>query len=104
MFWNVWNSTYYNHTRPDPIPPKNVTDWTSTLMSLFQNSIDYRGLGDVNADGKVDVTDVGYVSSKFGTREGGLNWDYLADITHDGKVDIQDLARTSGSFGKLYDC
>jgi hypothetical protein len=104
MFWVIWNGTYYHHPK-DPTSPYGLQDWTNTLMSIFQNSIDYRGPGDVNADGKVNIKDLTYVLLHNGEEEGiSPNWNYLADLVHDGKINVKDVALVAGNVGKTYDC
>jgi hypothetical protein len=51
--------------------------------------------GDTNTcDGKVDVLDYSYLSSKFGTSDKG------ADLNASGKVDVLDFTILSNNFGK----
>ena len=105
-FWVRWNGTYYSHPKSDS-DLYNQTDWTNTLMSIFQNSIDYRGLGDVDACGCVTGTDIGNVAWRFGAWEGpppSPRWDYLYDINHNGHIDGNDVAIASQHFGESYDC
>jgi hypothetical protein len=59
-------------------------------------------LGDVNGDGKVDITDVALTSAAFGSYPNRPKWNPACDINRDGKVDIQDLSRVSAYFGKFH--
>ncbi|NIU81026.1 hypothetical protein GWN63_02100, partial [Candidatus Bathyarchaeota archaeon] len=104
-FWDAWNATYYTHPK-DPSSPYDQQDWTSTLMAIFQNSIDYRGLGDVNADSKVDLKDVNLVAAHFGNdkKNPEYPWDDRRDINHDDTVDLKDYFTVSVNYGKTYDC
>jgi hypothetical protein len=100
-FWQAWNATFYAH------PKQNVSqlqDWNRTLTAIFQNSIDYRGPGDVNVDGIVDIEDIYYAAIRFGVEKGQPTWDYLADLNHDDIIDIADVYIASLNQGKTYDC
>jgi len=89
-FWQAWNASSY---------PKQ-----SALMAIFQNSIDYRGLGDVNADGDVNILDSTIVANAFGSRKGSSNFDQRADLNYDDRVNILDAIIVGNNFGKHYDC
>jgi hypothetical protein len=105
-FWVRWNGTYYSHPKNDS-DPYNQTDWTNTLLSIFQNSIDYRGQGDVEVDGVVDGSDNCIVAWRFGSWEGpppSPRWDYLSDLNHDCVIDGADLAIVAQHFGESCDC
>ncbi len=76
-------------------------------MTIFQNSIDYRGTGDVDANGDVDMQD-GYIISKaFGSYKNGPyaeKWNQQADLDYNDKIDIIDQWIWSRNFGKSYNC
>lgn len=60
--------------------------------------------GDVNGDGKVEITDIAIVSAAFGSYDmqppsNHARWDSRADINHDGRVDIFDRAVVQQSYG-----
>jgi hypothetical protein len=84
----------------------NVTDsnglWATTTKPVWVHGI----VGDINLDGKVDITDIAIVSHAFGSFPGKWNWDPRADLTGptylvpDGKVDIMDLAVVSKHYGQ----
>jgi len=108
QFWDAWNATYYTHPK-SPSSPYDLQDWTGTLMAIFQNSIDYRGPGDVNADGRVRVDDVLYVAQRFGQNKGDQEWDKRADFVvpypgGDDKIQVDDVQFVAANFGKNYDC
>jgi len=50
-------------------------------------------------DGKVDLTDILFVSLHYGTTEGMSDWDYMSDIVPDGKCDMADYLAVSLNFG-----
>jgi len=101
LFWKIWNVTYYTHPKTNA---SQLQDWNRTLVAIFQNSIDYRGPGDVNVDGLVDMEDLYYVAIRFGVSKGDSMWDDRADLNHDDFIDIEDLYTISLNYGKSYDC
>jgi len=89
-FWQAWNTSSY---------PKQPA-----LLAIFQNSIDYRGPGDTDANGYVDMMDVRYVADRFGMLKGDDQWDDRADWDHNDHIDIFDVRYSAKNFGKSYDC
>jgi hypothetical protein len=77
---------------------------------FVDGGVKIRLVGDINDDGKVDITDVATASKAFGSSlahpGNPPRWNPDADITGidylvpDGKVDIQDIALISQNFGK----
>jgi hypothetical protein len=57
-------------------------------------------LGDLNGDGKVDVSDIAIVGLAFGSYPEHSRWNPAADVNKDQAVDIRDVALTSQRFGK----
>ena len=55
--------------------------------------------GDVNGDGKVDVTDLSIVSFAYGSFEGDPDYTPEADLNKDGVVDMRDLAKVARNLG-----
>lgn len=51
-------------------------------------------------DGIVDVSDVAFVVSCYGSYPGHGHWDPRADINKDGIIDVADVALVAGDFGK----
>jgi len=47
--------------------------------------------GDINGDGKVDLTDLAILAQAYGSTPGSPRWNPNADILGDGKVDLADL-------------
>lgn len=60
-------------------------------------------LGDINADGVVDIYDALLLSGVFTTTSNSPNWNVNADINCDGGVDIYDALLLSGNFNKGQD-
>ena len=105
-FWDSWNTTYYTHPKT-PSSPYDLQDWNHTLRAIFQNSIDYRGPGDVNVDGKCDIEDVYIAADLFGAakgKPGPPEFDQLADFNYDDKIDIEDIFFIALHNGATYDC
>jgi parallel beta-helix repeat protein len=57
-------------------------------------------IGDVNADGVVDIYDAITLASAFGSVSGSQNWNGNADINSDNSVDIYDAILLSVNFNK----
>jgi hypothetical protein len=56
--------------------------------------------GDINGDGKVDLSDAILASHAFGSATGDLNYNPAADLNSDGSVDIFDLLILARDFGQ----
>lgn len=105
LFWKIWNVTYYTHPK-SPSSPYNQQDWTNTLMAIFQNSIDYRGTGDVDANGMVDMVDLYLIQVHFGyyKQYRPYEWDQRRDLDYNDKIDMVDMWIAARNYGKTYDC
>jgi hypothetical protein len=68
----------------------------STQDGYFSNTI----LGDVNGDGKVDLSDLSVLSTAYGSNSSNSNWNPVCDLNLDGKVDASDLFNLSKNYGK----
>jgi hypothetical protein len=89
-FWQAWNTSGY---------PKN-----QTLMAIFQNSIDYRGPGDVDGSGLVDMVDISLAIDAFMTSKGDQHWDKRCDLNNDDSVDMVDISIITDYYLNDYDC
>lgn len=56
--------------------------------------------GDMNADRRVDGTDLVLFGRRFGSQLGDVNWDEAADFNLDGRVDGLDLSVLAANFGQ----
>jgi|GEM_PF-656781 len=56
--------------------------------------------GDINNDGKVDITDMATLAIAFGSYPGHPRWNPDADLTLDQKIDILDLALAASHYGE----
>ena len=79
----------------------------NTTNNVFVDGVlTIRLLGDINGDGKVDITDVATAAKAFGSKPGNPRWNPDADITGieylvpDGVVNIMDIALIAKNFGK----
>jgi len=73
-------------------------------MAIFQNTIDYRGKGDINADGDVNILDSLIVAGAFVSKKGDQKFDKRADLNYDNVINILDAILVSKYQGKHYDC
>jgi hypothetical protein len=56
-------------------------------------------LGDVNFDGKVDMSDIGLILRAYGTKKGDPKWNPIYDLNSDEKVDMSDIGIILRNFG-----
>ncbi|MDQ8735403.1 family 43 glycosylhydrolase [Paenibacillus sp. LHD-38] len=63
-------------------------------LQAFENSVNASKSGDINADGKVTIGDLGIVAASYGKNSASPDWNLIkkADINHDGVIDVADLA------------
>jgi Ca2+-binding EF-hand superfamily protein len=54
--------------------------------------VDPPAFGDVNDDGRVDLTDLVLIARHYGTVLGDPGYNYLYDLNGDGRIDLIDLA------------
>ena len=96
-FWDEW--TARNETGQPGYPKQPA------LMAIFQNSIDYRGPGDANGDGVVNLLDALTIRGLFGTeKEFDPEFQDIADLNHDEIVNSEDALIVRANFGNVYDC
>jgi parallel beta-helix repeat protein len=100
--WNTTGFAYGNYTLSAyawPVPGEtNVLDNNFTCGTVLVSVP-----GDVNADGKVDGKDLGWVAWCFGSYPGApppMTWDPNCDINNDGKIDGKDLGIVAEHFGE----
>jgi len=66
---------------------------------LVDGLIEIRIMGDVNADGVVNMKDIQMVCMAFGAFPGRSNWNFLADLNMDGRVDLRDIGIVCSNYG-----
>ena len=74
---------------------------TASIGLLFLVGITAK-LGDVDMDGRIDITDLVSVAVSFGTSFGEPNYNPYADVAMHGQVNIQDLAIVASNYGQTY--
>ena len=84
------------HVIIGPDPPQAPSNPPSDPPVLLSPVL----VGDINADGVVDMKDVGYVSRLFGTEPTEPLWDARADVNGDGKINMRDIGITSKNLWK----
>ncbi|MDH5481437.1 MAG: hypothetical protein OEY22_00955 [Candidatus Bathyarchaeota archaeon] len=92
-FWQAWNTSGY---------PKQPA-----LLAMFQNSIDYRGPGDVDANCFVETKDLMLLVQHYGNyKEAPIYppWDQRRDLNYDDFVDVKDILEGVVNYGNSYDC
>jgi hypothetical protein len=105
----TWNTTDFakgNYTVS--AVADTVSGETNTANNNFTDGIVKVAIvGDVNADGKVDMKDISLAAKAFGTRPGDGRWNPNADVTGgpaagvpDGKVDMKDISFVAKRFGQ----
>jgi hypothetical protein len=61
-------------------------------------------VGDVNADARIDCSDVAFVKARLGKTVGQLGGDSRADVNRDGVVDIRDLSAVTQKLAPTTKC
>jgi len=56
--------------------------------------------GDVNLDGKVDMSDISLIAYRYGTRQGDAKYSLLCDLNGDGQINLIDLATAARNLKK----
>jgi len=105
--WNTTNFVYSNYTiRAYAGPIAGETDTSN--QNITGSWVIVAGVGDITGspggwpDGKVDMKDIAYVATYFGTTSSSPSWKPNADINNDGKVDMKDIAIVAAHFGQSY--
>ena len=74
---------------------------TTTIDLIYLVGIGAK-LGDVDMDGRVDISDLATVALSYHTTYGQPNYNPYADVTMHGAVNIQDLAMVAINYGQAY--
>jgi parallel beta-helix repeat protein len=107
---NKWDNGYAgnfwsNHTCIDT----NKDGIGETPYEINANNIDHYPLmspymlGDVNYDGKINIRDVSFVSSRFGCKPPDPLWNPNADVNEDKQINIRDVSTVARKFGKTWE-
>jgi len=97
-----WNTTGFNegnYTVSAYAQPVHGEE--DTADNLYKNvSAAVAMIGDINADGKVDLKDVFTVGKAYGSSPSHPRWIAVCDINNDEKVDLKDYYATCRNYGK----
>lgn len=100
LTWNTTGIAKGNYTisaYATPVPDEtDISDNTYTDGFVVVAMV-----GDVNADGEVDILDVASVAKAYGSYPGHQTWNPNYDLNDDGQIDILDIATTAKNYGKL---
>jgi hypothetical protein len=69
---------------------------------LLGNTVWIGLAGDLTADGRTDLRDLGTCCTAFDTSPGDPRWNPNADIDCSGKIDMRDISKVCSNFGKHY--
>jgi peptide/nickel transport system substrate-binding protein len=98
----TWNTTGFakgNYTIWAYAEP--VQGETDTTDNTYTNGLVYIGLiGDVTADGKVDIRDIFAIALHYGENLGNPNYDPNMDVNCDNKTDIRDIFAAALHYGE----
>jgi len=99
LTWDTTSVAKGNYTITAYAEP--VLGETDTLDNTFIDGTVYVGIvGDVNADDKVDMKDIGLCCLAYGSHPGDPRWNPNADINDDGKVDMKDIGIACMHYGE----
>jgi hypothetical protein len=88
--WNTTGLAYGNYmVSAYAQPVKNQTDVSGNNFTLGMLKVTIPG--DINGDGKDNLTDLVLFALAYGSKPGDPNWNPNADIKGDGIVDLYDL-------------
>jgi len=99
-----WNTStfapgnYLLKATVDIVPNENVINQDDN--NLLSGQMFLRIPGDVNSDGKVDLTDLSRMNSALGSNLGQPNWNQECDINRNNVIDVADLYLLSSHFGQ----
>jgi hypothetical protein len=97
--WNTSGFAKGNYTlNAYAWPVQGETDTADNTLTF--GNVHVGIVGDVNADGMVDVYDLILVSSAFGSSQTKKEWNPNADINNDNIIDIYDLILVASHFGE----
>jgi hypothetical protein len=97
----TWNTTGFpkgNYTISVYVTPV-LNETETTDNSLTGGFVVVAMVGDVNADGYINIKDVTLVSAIFGAIRGDLQYQPNADVNGDGYINIKDIVLVSANFG-----
>jgi parallel beta-helix repeat protein len=97
--WNTTGFTKANYTLTAyawPVPNEiETSDNTKAAKSTIKVGVP----GDLNNDGKCNLSDLIKVASKFGTQKGDPRYDPNYDMNNDDKINLSDMIKVASHFG-----
>lgn len=100
-----WNTTglplYVSYTitaAADILP--NETETTDN--NITYGTTKTKALGDIDGDRDVDIFDIVWLASAYGTTSGGSKWDIQLDLKRDDQIDIFDVVIAASRYGTNY--
>ena len=97
--WNTTNVPCGNYTiQADTLLAPGETNVASNV--LVDGTLRINLLGDVNGEGKVDMTDIMTLVNAFGSYPGHPRWNVACDLNQDGRIDLADIVLALMNFGK----
>ena len=97
--WNTTNVLCGNYTiQAETLLAQEETNVANNV--LVDGTLRINLMGDVNGEGKVDMTDVMTLVSAFGSYPGHPRWNPACDLNQDGRIDLADIVLALMNFGK----
>uniref|UniRef100_A0A7C4TPZ4 CARDB domain-containing protein n=1 Tax=candidate division WWE3 bacterium TaxID=2053526 RepID=A0A7C4TPZ4_UNCKA len=99
-----WNTTSvpYHHNYTIKAVASIVSGEANTENNIFAYGlVEIRMMGDVNGDGKVDMSDIGIVCFAFGASPDHPRWNPTCDLDQNGIIDLRDIGLTAKHFGEI---
>jgi uncharacterized protein (DUF2141 family) len=97
-----WNTTN--------VPCGNCTMEAETMLAsgetnvannvLVDGTLRINLMGDINGDGKVDMSDIVMLVNAFGSYLGHPRWNAAYDLKQNGRIDLTDIVMALMNFGK----
>lgn len=97
--WNTTALPYGNYTisaYAKPVPGERYTVDNEFIDGWIIIAI----LGDINADGIVNIIDIATVARAYGSKPEDPNWNPNADLDDNGVINILDIAKVAKEYGK----
>jgi len=97
--WNTTNVPCGNYTIQAETA---LAPWETNVANnvLIAGTLRINLMGDVNGEGKVDMSDVMTLVNAFGSYPGHPRWNPDYDLNQDGRIDLADIVLALMNFGK----
>ncbi|HEY4674479.1 MAG TPA: PQQ-binding-like beta-propeller repeat protein [Candidatus Bathyarchaeia archaeon] len=97
--WNTTNVPYGNYAI-NAIATTVLGEIDTTDNTCTSGTVTVAMVGDLNADGEVNILDITIVAIAFDSNVGDSRYNPNADINNDGKIEILDISILAVNFGK----